>query len=200
MIIHPSYFIDIESLVYLYHSDRVVIELHDSYLKQTYRNRCCILAANGKLNLTIPILRDSKQSSLYKDILIDNRQDWKLNHLKSIKSAYQSSPYFEFYEDDLLRLYQVSTTGLLDWNIQTLRWIMDQLNLSKSLSFTTDFYNDELAAHLIKAKREHTQKLSRYIQVFQEKHGYVSGLCSLDLLFNLGPASSAYLNQQQLGS
>ncbi|PRP66564.1 WbqC family protein [Nonlabens agnitus] len=194
LIIHPSYFVDVESLVHIYHCDQILVDASDSYVKQTYRSRCYIAAANGPLTLNIPIVHDGKQSStLYKDVLIDLSQPWASNHLKSITSAYKSSPYYEYYEDDLIELYQDIPEKLMEWNIKTMQWLLSQLNLATDLNFTDDYQSDELATYLITAKKKSDLDIKPYMQVFQEKHGFLHPLSGLDLLFNLGPSSRAYL-------
>ncbi|KQC33678.1 WbqC domain containing protein [Nonlabens sp. YIK11] len=194
LIIHPSYFVDVESLVHIYHCGQLVVDANDSYVKQTYRSRCYIAAANGPLTLNIPIVHDGKQNStLYKDVLIDLSQPWASNHLKSITSAYKSSPYYEYYEDDLMELYQDIPEKLMEWNIKTMQWLLSQLNLATDLNFTDDYQSDELATYLITAKKRSDLEIKPYMQVFQEKHGFLQPLSGLDLLFNLGPSSRAYL-------
>ena len=74
----------------------VTIDLFENFHKQSFRNRCCIASPNGVLNLVIPINRKSK--SIIKEVKIDNSQNWRKIHWKSLESSYRSSPYFEFYE------------------------------------------------------------------------------------------------------
>ncbi len=194
MVLHPSYFLDLISLYHLYHADRLILEVHDSYVKQTYRNRCYIAAANGKLALNIPIIHEQKKDSVaYGDIRIDHSQPWATNHLKSIKSAYQSSPYYEYYEDELVLLFSEIPEKLMDWNIKTMGWLFHHLQIVRQFEFTTSYEANSLAEKLITAKRKPDTLLPDYIQVFQERYGFVYPLSSLDLLFNLGPAARVYL-------
>ena len=107
IIIHPSYFVDVIALVHIHKSSSLLLETQDSYVKQTYRNRTYIAAANGKLALNIPVIHQKKGNSVpYNSIEIDHSQNWATTHLKSIKSAYYSSPYFEYYQDDLEILFK----------------------------------------------------------------------------------------------
>jgi hypothetical protein len=173
------------------------MEIHGNYTKQTYRNRCYIAAANGKLALNIPVVHTGTGKSVpYAQIQIDDSQPWASNHFKSIKSAYNSSPYFEYYEDDLKTLFKEVPQLLMDWNMKTLEFIIKQLQIKDlHIEETRSFQNDERATLLAQAKSKPLTPLPHYIQVFQEKHGFISPLSSLDILFNLGPASIAYLAQ-----
>ncbi|MGJ8684276.1 MAG: WbqC family protein [Nonlabens sp.] len=197
LILHPSYFIDVVSLVHVYHSDSIVLETHDNYLKQTYRNRCYIAAANGKLALNIPIIHQKSGGSVpYKSIEISQAEDWATQHLKSIKSAYNSSPFYEYYEADLQCLFSNIPETLMEWNIKTFNWLLGLFSISKTINLSTEYLNDSKAQQLITAKQAPILSVSPYIQVFQEKHGFMNDLSSLDLLFNLGPSAGVYLKEQ----
>lgn len=197
MILHPSYFIDVVSLIHVFHhANSITFETHDSYVKQTYRNRCYIAAANGKLGLNIPIIHQNKGGSVpYKSIEIDHSQSWATQHLKSIKSAYRSSPFYDYYEDDLKALFEDIPDLLLDWNLITYEWCLKQLQVPIDYQFTVRYHNDLLAERLITAKKPPLLSIEPYMQVFQEKHGFISGLSAMDLIFNLGPSARVYLTQ-----
>jgi len=185
---------DVESVLHCFNAKHIVLDTHDSYVKQTYRSRCYIAAANGKLTLNIPIIHDgSGTSSLYRDIQIDHSQPWASNHLKSIMSAYKSSPYFEYYQDGFETLYSSIPDGLMEWNIKTMFWLLNQLEIKPSTSESASYTGDELSTYLITAKKKTSRPLEPYMQVFQEKHGFLQPLSGLDLLFNLGPSARAYL-------
>jgi hypothetical protein len=197
IIIHPSYFVDVIALVHIHKSSSLLLETQDSYVKQTYRNRTYIAAANGKLALNIPVIHQKKGNSVpYNSIEIDHSQNWATTHLKSIKSAYYSSPYFEYYQDDLEILFKDIPTSLIEWNIKTLHFLLEHLQLHREIRITQDYQNDPLAKRLIHAKDRPLMHISPYIQVFQEKHGFTQPLSGLDVLFNLGPATGAYLKNQ----
>lgn len=198
MILHPSYFIDVVSLIHVFNSEQLIFEKHDSYVKQTYRNRCYIAAANGKLALNIPIIHQKKGGSVrYHSVQIDHSQSWQLQHLKSIKSAYRSSPYYDYYEDDLINLFTNLPDSLLEWNLKTFQWCMDQLHINHSFDFTDTYQDDLLAKTLITAKSDPVFQPDQYMQVFQEKHGFITNLSALDLIFNLGPSARVYLKSQE---
>ncbi len=195
--IHPSYFVDVITLIHIHKSEAVVLETQDSYVKQTYRNRTYIAAANGKLALNIPIIHQKTGHSIsYNAVEMDLSQTWATTHLKSIKSAYYSSPYFEYYQDDLETLFKDIPNSLIEWNIKTLHFLLKNLQLHKEIKVTQEYQNDTLAHRLITAKGTPLITLDSYIQVFQEKHGFSHPLSGLDLLFNLGPAAGHYIKSQ----
>ena len=98
----PAYFPSIQYVKALLKAKDATFTLESNYQKQTYRNRCSIYGANGKLNLTIPIQhtkRDGRQKD--KVVKIMWEENWQKLHWRSLSSAYRSSPFFEFYEDEL---------------------------------------------------------------------------------------------------
>ena len=117
-------------------ADAVFIEGHDYYLKQTYRNRCLIAAANGQMALSIPVEKASGEKILTRDVRISDHTDWQLNHWRSIESAYNSTPFFEYYKDDLLPFYEKKWTYLMDFNLEIQLKILDLLNLNKKIQLT----------------------------------------------------------------
>ena len=174
----------------------LVFEVNDNFQKQTYRNRCYIYGANGKQLLNIPIQKISGKQ-LTKDVKIDYGSNWQMEHLKSLHSAYRSSPFFEFYIDDLEELFTKKETFLLDLNIQTIQKVMDALQLKVdyllSKSYEKDLFNDY--RFLVNAKSKEKFNFPTYTQVFNNKHGFIENLSILDLLFLEGPASELYIKK-----
>ena len=123
--------------VFLNPGKEIVFEQFESFPKQTYRNRANIFGANGKLSLIIPISHNGKRE--YKDIEISYREDWQNLHWKSIKTAYQSSPYFEFYEDKLRKIFEIKEKNLLDFNLKALEIIIQVLKTEKAYSLNKEY-------------------------------------------------------------
>ncbi|MCF4101375.1 WbqC family protein [Gillisia sp. M10.2A] len=175
-------------------------ENEDNYQKQTYRNRMYIYGANGKLLLNIPIKHlpksPVKQYQKYKEVRIDNDMKWQKQHWKSLKSAYQTSPFFEFYEDELAPLYNRDFEYLMDFNYACFETISECLQLDIDYKKTTEYIKQPEnlldKRNLINAKV--AVEIPPYNQVFQEKEGFLSNLSILDLLFNEGPNALMYLN------
>ena len=105
IVINPTYFPSIAQFVAITKADEVVFEMDDNFLKQTYRNRRYIYRANGKLGLNIPVIHSQKNRQKYKDVKIFNEDNWQSLHWKSLLSAYRTSPFFEYYEDELRTLF-----------------------------------------------------------------------------------------------
>ena len=174
-------------------ADQISIDVHENYVKQSYRNRCEIYGANGKLALIIPITRSS--STPMKEVKIDYDQNWQKIHWKSLESSYRSSPYFEFYEDKFIHLYeQKNIHYLVDFNMELLNIFLKLLDLDIELSYT-DSYEKEIKnkldlRSLIHPKMGTSQYYNenKYIQVFEEKMGFIPNLSIYDLVFNEGPA------------
>ena len=176
-------------------ADVVLIESHDYYLKQTYRNRCLIAAANGSMTLSIPVEKVSAEKILTRDIRISEHNDWQLNHWRSIESAYNSTPFFEYYKDDLFPFYEKKWTYLMDFNLEIQSKIMDLLNLNTKIQLTGTYKNilDDTFLDLREAihpkKENHSENCKPYYQVFDQRFGFQPNLSIIDLLFNMGNES-----------
>jgi|SRR5699024_4902880 len=203
-LLHPGYFGPVDQFCVLVKADRVLWEKEDNYQKQTYRNRQYIYGANGSLMLNIPIKhahgKEGRQK--YKDVQIDNEFNWQKNHWKSLESAYRASPYFEFFEDELHFLYEKRFRFLMDFNRQCTTAMLTCLEVEKNHAETDEYlarYIDSKEViddrHLIEAKRSPQIEFNPYSQVFKEKHGFLPNLSILDLLFNEGPQTPAYLKE-----
>ena len=193
----PAYFPSIQYIGALIKAKEVSFTLESNYQKQTYRNRCSIYGANGKLNLTIPI-QHTKRDGHQKDssVKIMREENWQILHWKSLTSAYRSSPYFEFYEDELKEVFFRQPKKLMDYNIDLLECILSLLEIDLSYSFKESYSPlTPLEESLINAKKQSTISQPVYQQVFATKHGFIPHLSILDLLFNLGPQSINYLEQ-----
>ncbi|WP_196885002.1 WbqC family protein [Aureivirga sp. CE67] len=204
-IIHPSYFGSIAEYAVFAQSEKVIFENFDNYQKQTYRNRCYIYGANGKLNLNIPIKHiktDGKK--LTKDILIDNSFHWSKQHIKSLQSAYRTSPFFEFYEDDLIEVLEKKHDFLIDLNLETNAFIQDALQIEIPTEKTEEYmrtYEDSDILdfrHLVNAKKQPEFDFKTYVQVFDDKCGFIPNLSILDLLFMEGPNSISFLEEMKI--
>lgn len=205
VLIHPCYFGPIDLYVAIAQAERLVVEKKDNYQKQTYRTRQYIYGANGKLLLNVPIKhRENKtdQHQKYKDIKIENAFKWQRLHWKSLEAAYRTSPFFEFYEDDFVGLFENQPTFLMDFNLKCMEVVFDCLGIDFQFEFTEEFqlHPKDISdrRQLVTSKRKQYSELLPYIQVFQAKYGYLSNLSILDLLFNQGPSSLDYLQSQDL--
>lgn len=201
VLIQPTYFSAIAQYVAIAKSNQIIFEVEDNFQKQTYRNRCYINTANGKQLLNVPVQHKKGIKQKTKDVKIDYKDSWQKQHLKALKTAYSSSPFFEFYVDDLLPLFEKKYTYLLDLNLESHQLIMDALQLEipfkKSENYITETKYLDLR-NLAIDKKQITYKLKRYIQVFEQNNGFISNLSILDLLFMEGPNALNYLENQNL--
>ena len=202
ILIHPTYCPSIATFVAIAKADSVVMEVQDNYQKQTYRNRCYIYAANGKLQLSIPVVFSQKNRQKYSEVKIANTYKWQDNHWKSLESAYRTSPFFEFFADELQPLFTETFDTILEFNLKCFELICDCLQLELDYS-KTEVYDKEPKntidyRALVNAKKETIIPLKPYTQVFKAKHGFINNLSILDLLFNEGTNAVSYLKSQTI--
>ena len=200
-LIHSTYFPNLAHFVAMVNYDTVYFEIWDNYQKQTLRNRTEIYGANGKMALTVPVNYSQKNRQLYKDVKIANKNNWQKQHIKSLESAYRMSPFFEFYMDDLMPLFNKPYNYILDLNINCFEVLLDCLQINIKISETIHFEKKTNTKtdfrHLVN-RNFIPNSFEDYVQVFSEKHGFISNLSILDLLFNEGPNTELYLKRQVL--
>ena len=193
ILIHPNYFPNIHQFTQIIKANNILFEVSDNYQKQTFRNRTYIYGANGKLGLFIPVIHTHKQRELFKDVKISYDSNWMDLHLKSLQSAYRSSPYFEYFEDDFIKLYSEKEKFLADFNIKCIKLISNLLDLDLDYKISVEYVektNDIIDLRdLSNARKEKKIDTPKYIQIFESKHGYINNLSILDLLFSEGPNS-----------
>lgn len=173
---------------------KIVFEQFENFPKQTYRNRANIYGANGRLSLIIPINHNGKRA--FKDIEISNAENWKNLHWKSIKTAYQSSPYFEFYEDKIKAVFDCEETSLLKFNLNALKIILSILKTEKAYSLNNEYIKEPEQQNFrekFSAKTVSEYTMNEYYQTFSDKLGFEKDLSILDLLCNKGPESLTYI-------
>ena len=193
----PTYFSPISQYHAILNSNSITFEVEDNYQKQTYRNRCYIYGANGKQLLNIPVtIPKSSKKTKSKDILIEN-SNWQKQHYKSLEAAYNHSPFFEFYKDDLRKIFSKKYTYLLDVNLDTFNFIMDALELFKEYTLSKKYEETKLNdfRNLADSKKKVEISSIPYIQMFDQKFGFLKNLSILDLLFMEGPNSINFLEK-----
>jgi hypothetical protein len=165
----------------------------------SFRNRCLIAGAQGIVSLSVPLLKGRNQQLPLNEVRISDAEKWQSRHFKSIRSAYNRSPFFDFYQDELAALYHRPFERLADWNIYCLEWVKEKLPWQTGIRYTdsavpylsngfTDWRN------LVLPKNYTEWKPVKYRQVFEERTGFFPNLSILDLLFNCGPRSFELLS------
>lgn len=197
LLLAAAYLGSVDFYARLYGCNKVCIEQWDHYVKQTYRNRCRILAAGGVVQtLTVPVVKPEYEKMPYKDIRISDHGNWRHLHWQALVSAYRNSPYFEYYEEDFLPFYTRKYDFLLDFNLSLQEMICKLIGIETDVELTSHyidaaeakFYRDyrEIADP---GRKDCTINVEPYYQVFPTSEGFQPDLSIVDLLFNMGPES-----------
>lgn len=201
LLLPSSYFGPALHFALIAQEERYAIEYKEHFVKQSFRSRCEIYGANGKLKLIVP-LRKWHHRDTMDSIAISYDEDWQKLHWRSITSAYRTSPYFEFYEELIKPLFFLETKSLLAYNQEVENSLKQLLKLKAQESYTVSYEARETDwRKLLHPKNKELYEavsFPKYIQVFEEKCGFIPNLSILDLLFNLGPNSKTYLENIDL--
>lgn len=209
-----AYFAPIQWYQKLNQYDKVWVEGHDNFIKQTYRNRCLIATANGVQALSVPVERPSggvsasddtlSNKCLMRDLRISDHGNWRHLHWNALMSAYGESPFFEYYADDLRPFFEKKWTFLYDFNMEICAKICELIDIQPNVEPTTEYIPaDDERLNGVKDFRDvirpkHPLPDSsftprRYYQVYERRHGFIPNLSILDLLFNMGNESVLWL-------
>lgn len=204
-IFSTAYFAPIHYYWHLNRMEDVVMEAHEHYVKQTWRNRCTIATANGPMTLSLPIEAGprSEVEGDIRDIRLSNHGNWQHLHWNSIESAYRSSPFFEYYQDELRPFFERKTAFLFDFNEEIRETLCGILEIQPKVRFSTEYLNEHSIPegwldfrsriHPKKELQETGFQPTPYYQVFDRKFGFLPNLSILDLAFNMGPEALLYL-------
>jgi hypothetical protein len=209
MLLSTAYFPPTQYFCCLLASAHACMEAHEHYVKQTYRSRCHILAANGVLALTVPVAKTHGAKMPIRDVRIDYSTAWQRQHWRSLTAAYNSSPFFLYYADELEPLFRLRETFLFDLNLRTTQALCDLLEIRTSIGLTERYLpansgtlNDDYRYRIIpkKSERQPLFAAAAYYQTFAQKFGFVPNLSILDLLFNEGTEALSALKKSCLES
>jgi hypothetical protein len=202
-IFHPTYFPSISHFVAMAQSEKIVFEMEDNFQKQTNRNRTYIYSPNGIQLLNIPVKHSKQIHQKTKDVKIETDFDWQKQHFKSLEAAYRSSPFFEYFEDEIRPIFEKKHTFLMDLNFEAIDIVSKCLRMKVEYDTTTEYFhevdsNTVLDFRTLANGKKDDSKFEPYTQVFAEKHGFLNNLSILDLLFNEGRYALDYLKSQKL--
>ena len=166
------------------------IDEHEYFVKQSYRNRCEIYGANGKLKLIVP-LHHEKEKTPHQLKRISYAEPWQKNHWKSIESAYRSSPYFEFFEEELKNIFFTKHEFLFQMNRSVLLTIMKLMKAENNIEFSTSWERNPDKKIDMRSELHGNSSFIKipndnYYQVFAQRMGFIPNLSIIDLLFNTG--------------
>ncbi len=191
----------------LYRYDTLIFEQYEHFVKGSCTNRYYIAAPNGRLLLSIPLIRSRRGRTAVKDLKICDRDNWQIRHWRTLSSAYKRAPWFEFYEDELKVMYFNKYEYLFDWNLKAFELISRWLNISWNVAFTDryeKFVKDmELmdARHVLSPPRKQAREEEvsfYYPQVFEDRNGFLPGLSILDLIFCEGKNAGKLLASHEI--
>ena len=192
-----QYFPNIIYLLALYKSKTPLFITSELFVKSSYRNRMDIPSSTGVLTLSIPIKGGRNVKLPYGEVEIDFTSDWQQKHFRTINSVFGSSPYFQFYRNDLEELYSQKEERLFDWNLKCLDIFLRLSKMSNMIQFQVLGQGAELD-HFSPEKgifsTDNYFQNPRYEQVFSDKIGFKPNMSCLDLLMNLGPESGKYIH------
>ncbi|MGL4907838.1 MAG: WbqC family protein [Bacteroidales bacterium] len=196
-----AYFPPIQYFAKMLGAEQVFVEAHEHFIKQTYRSRCQIATANGALALTVPVQKKSGVKMPIREVRIDYTEQWQRQHWRSLVAAYQNSPFFEYYADELLPFFEQKETFLFDLNQKLIIFLNELLNIAPPL-YLTQAYDKCLASNvdfrtLISPKQNLQSDTNftpaNYYQCFVDRKGFLPNLSILDLLFNEGNEARSIL-------
>lgn len=209
VLLSTAYLAPVSYYVQLFRFPQVCVERYEHYQKQSYRNRCNIVGANGVLSLSVPIVKPDAPDVPVCDIRVSDHGNWLHLHWNAIVSAYNSTPYFEYYRDDFAPFFEKVPAFLFDFNEQLRETVCGLLDIHPCVVYTDSYRRDLLPQEedlreAIHPKRKAPETRlgfhpTPYYQVFSQKFGFVEDMSILDLLFNMGPESVIVLQESISG-
>ncbi|MFY7728511.1 MAG: WbqC family protein [Flavobacterium sp.] len=202
ILLHPTYFPSISHFVAMVKAESITFEAEDNFQKQTNRNRMYIYSPNGTQLLNIPVKHAPIAGhQKFKDVKIETAFDWQKQHFKSLEAAYRTSPFFEYFEDDIRPVFETKHKYMMDLDFQIMEIVCQCLGMPFTYGKTSEYFREAKGftdlRPLANGKKDLNQ-FDPYTQVFEEKHGFINNLSILDLLFNEGRYALDYLKKQEL--
>lgn len=210
VLLSTTYFPPVEYFAAIANAERVFMERCETFQKQSYRTRCTIYGANGPLSLIIPVKRTPTHKCPIESVEVDYSTPWILRHKRAMEAAYMTTPFFEYYKDDIYAILDRKEPSLFALNLSIIELFAELAGIRCDISFTEDYYrSEELQRMEITDLRERIHPKYRgtslleemqmekpYFQVFSHKQGFIPNLSMLDLLSNEGPSTISFLKAE----
>lgn len=175
---------------------QALIEVKETFAKQTYRNRAEIMTSGGVRTLSVPVIRNNHSRT--EEVVIDYSERWNIIHLRTIDAAYNASPYYLYYREDLKSILMTRYDRLIDLNEALLHWLFSTMKATCQITYTQDFQKEYPSDYRNTFSPKHpypADHFSPYYQVFSDRIPFTANLSIIDLLMNLGPETRDYLRK-----
>ncbi len=207
ILVSTSIFPSIEYFACHFLASKTFIEHHETYPKQTLRNRYNIATSQGIQSLSIPVIKTQGSNTPICKIEISNATDFQRNHFRAINTAYKSAPFYEYYIDFFNDCIFHKTDSLMEYNTFVFRKICELLKINKEINFTTEYQKiplnhvdlrNNLSSKSMINQYHYICDIEDYYQVFKEKAGLLKNLSIIDLIFNEGPRAEKIIKSSKI--
>ena len=165
-----------------------VIDVGEHFVKQTARSRCEIATAAGRMMLTANVVKGASiHKKAVKDMRLDYSKRWQHQHAVAIRSAYKSSPYYDYYAHHFAPFFEQEREFLYDFSRGLVEAVC-KIEGWKVPAFSEEYIiaqegDCDLRGHNFLGTRLNDEP---YYQVFSERVPFESNCSIIDLLFNEG--------------
>ncbi len=203
VLLSTSYFPSVEYMACLLKASHVTIEKEETYPKQSLRNRCYLAGSQGVQMLSIPVVKTMGNHTPTSLIQIDESKVFRNHHFKTIQTLYRSAPFFEYYVDFIQDCIFFPEPNLFDYNLEIIRRLMNLLKIETPLTISENYqktpdskldFRNNLTHKSSYGSFKVLKNSSYYVQVFDQKNGYIQNLSIIDLILNEGPSAMSILN------
>ncbi|TAH08090.1 MAG: hypothetical protein EAZ12_08050 [Sphingobacteriia bacterium] len=199
LLIENQYFGTVNYYKMLFENSYIQIDQYESFQKMSFRNRCIIPGANGLIQLTVPVEKGRNQNTPIRDVKIAYKENWVIQHCRSMEACFNRAPFFEFYRDELFGLLENRPVFLFDLNWAILQWVLKKLKspldigLSQLDGKAPDILMEDRKNNQLPKNYDQSALAIKYTQVFEDRIGFKPNLSIIDLLCCTGPAAISYL-------